>query len=232
MDLAFLCLELQQWCGTIPGHLPDSPHHAGHSVERHSGREFFICLPLWHFSGSIIQYNSGCLFFPLLFTGWPRKLWETQTGRCRLLVVSCINYWQISILFFLFYILTSAVFYCFLYRNLRFSLRFGSFKLLVPITVFQSTLVSPPGCRRTRCSQTRRGETHTKPLHIHYEVGFLFYLFLSVVAMNCLVDWSLQLTSAPALPTHGAVICSQESSPRKFKVCQFIFRCFRCYNFS
>lgn len=141
-------------------------------------------------------------------------------------------------LFFLFYILTSAVFYCFLYRNLRFSLRFGSFKLLAPTTVFQSTLVSPPGCRRTRCSQTRRGETHTKPLHIHYEVCFgevhhaLFYLFLSVVAMNCLVDWSLQLTSAPALPTHGAVICSQGSSPRKFKVCQFIFRCFRGYNFS
>lgn len=96
-NLAFLCLELQQWCGTIPGHLPDSPHHAGHSVERHSGREFFICLPLWHFSGSIIQYNSGCLFFPLLFTGWPHKLWETQTGKCRLLVVSWINYWQISI---------------------------------------------------------------------------------------------------------------------------------------
>lgn len=141
-------------------------------------------------------------------------------------------------MFFLFYILTSAVFYCFLYRNLRFFLRLGSFKLLVPTTVFQSTLVSPPGCRRTRCSQTRRGENHIKPLHIHYEVGFgevhhaLFYLFLSVVAMNCLVDWSLQLTSAPALPTHGAVICSQGSSPRKFKVCRFIFRCFRGYNFS
>lgn len=32
-----------------------------------------------------------------LFTGWTHKLWETQTGRYRLLVVPYINCWQISV---------------------------------------------------------------------------------------------------------------------------------------
>lgn len=32
--------ELQQWCGTVPGHLPDCPHYAGHGSARQCGGQY------------------------------------------------------------------------------------------------------------------------------------------------------------------------------------------------
>lgn len=121
---------------------------------------------------------------------------------------------QMLILSFLFIILFPFI-YCFLLcfitfnrRSLRFSLRFGSFRLPAPTTAFQSALTSPPGCRDIHCSQTRRGETHRRSSGLKEKNENLYtYPFLSPEATSCLVTWSLQLTPVPVLPTLGAVAC-------------------------
>lgn len=99
-------------------------------------------------------------------------------------------------------------------RSLRFSLKFGSFRLPAPSTASQLTLLLPHGCRHTCCSLTRKGG----PLRRHFLLKtkpfsmFPFLFHQSFKATSFPVTWSLPSIPVPVPQTLGAVASSIEKN--------------------
>lgn len=164
--------EPQQWCGALPWHLFDRAHHAGHGADRHCGGEH-ASLTLTHMPSPLFFFNKSVIIRGFLSNLLQGGLINFEKRRrvgvaplwwlSRLTPVLPKRIYFCSVLFFFIsynnYPIRFLSASC---RSLRSCLRFGSCRLPVPTTASQSTTRSLPGCRHTRCSLTRRGETTPK----------------------------------------------------------------------